>query len=90
MSAFEVLFTPEATERLRRIAGYDPKSARVVFEHMKKLPETYRGDPFLSGRRFEGLRRNRVGKYRAIYRVLEDDRQIHVLTVDLRKSVYES
>ena len=85
---FRILYTPEAEERLDKIAESDPKSARIIFEHIKNLPQTYRSDPFMVGTHFKGLRRNRIGRYRAIYRVLEKEKEIHVITIDLRKSVY--
>ena len=82
-----VLYTPESTERLRETEKSDPKSARIIFDHIAKLPHTYHSDPFLTGTHFKGLRRNRIGRYRAIYRVL--DKEIRIITIDLRKSVYE-
>lgn len=85
---FKVLYTREARERLEEIARSDSKSARIIFDHLKKLPETFRSDPFLVGSHFKGLRRNRIGKYRVIYRALEAEKQIHVITIDLRKSAY--
>lgn len=86
---FRVFFTPEAKDRLEEIARFDPKSARIIFDHIKNLPETYRLDPFLAGPHFKGLRRNRAGKYRAIYRILEKEKEIRIITIDWRKSVYD-
>ena len=86
---FGILYTGEAKERLREIAKCDPKSARIIFDHIKKLPQTYGSDPFLRGEHFKGLKRNRIGRYRFIYRVLENDKEIHIITIDLRKSVYD-
>ena len=89
MTLFQIFYTPEAKERLEEIAQFDPKSARIIVDHIKSLPQTYRTDPFLSGPHYQGLRRNRAGKYRAIYRVLEKEGEIRVITIDLRKSVYD-
>ena len=89
MSRFQILYTAEAKERLAEIAKFDPKSARIIFDHIKQLPDTYRTDPFLQGAHFKGLRRNRIGRCRAIYRVLEQEERIHIITIDLRKSVYD-
>lgn len=86
---FRILYTPEAKERLQEIAQSDPKSARIIFDHLRKLSDIYRTDPFLVGSQYKGLRRNRVGRYRAVYRVLEKEKEIHVITIDLRKSVYD-
>ncbi len=86
---FQILYTSEAKDQLSEIAKRDPKSARIIFEHIKKLPEIYPADPFLKGEPFKGLRRNRVGRYRFIYRVLEKEKEMHIITVGLRKSVYE-
>ncbi len=86
---YRVLFTPEAGDRLEEIEHDDPKSARIIFDHIKKLPQTYSSDPFLKGPSFKGLRRNRMGRYRFIYRVLEQEKEIHIMTIDLRKSIYD-
>ncbi|MBI3313257.1 MAG: type II toxin-antitoxin system RelE/ParE family toxin [Candidatus Omnitrophica bacterium] len=86
---FQILYTSEAKERLAQIAQQDPKSARIIFDHIKRLPQTYSADPFLKGEHFKGLKRNRVGRYRFIYRISEQEKEIHVITIDLRKSVYE-
>ena len=86
---FQILYTSEAKERLAEIARHDPKSARIIFDHIQKLPQTYSSDPFLQGGRFKGLKRNRSGRYRFIYRVLEPSKEIRIITVDLRKSVYD-
>ena len=86
---FQIFYTAEAKERLVEIAKSDAKSARIIFDHIKRLPDTYRTDPFLQGSNFKGLRRNRIGRYRFIYKVLEREKEIRVITVDLRKSIYE-
>jgi mRNA-degrading endonuclease RelE of RelBE toxin-antitoxin system len=86
---FQILYTREARERLAEIAQFDPKSARIIFDHIQRLPQTYSSDPFLKGPHFKGLRRNRTGRYRFIYRVLEREEEIHIITIDLRKSVYD-
>ena len=86
---FQIFYTTEARERLADIAEDDPKSARIIFDHIKKLPQTYLSDPFLKGEHFKGLRRNRIGRYRFIYRVLEREKEIRIIIVDLRKSIYD-
>ena len=86
---FQILYTAEAKERLAEIAKFDPKSARIIFDHIKKLPQTYNSDPFLKGERFKGLKRNRIGRYRFIYRILEQEKEIRIITIDLRKSIYD-
>jgi addiction module RelE/StbE family toxin len=88
VSLFRIFYTPEAHEKLAEIAKQDPKSARIIFEHIQKLPETYLSDPFLKGPHFKGLRRNRTGRYRFIYRVLEEEKQIRIIAVDHRKDIY--
>lgn len=86
---FQVFYTREARDQLTKIGQSDPKSARVIFDHVKKLPQVYASDPFLKGVHFQGLRRNRTGRYRIIYRVLEAEKVIYVITIAHRKSVYE-
>ncbi len=61
----------------------------MLMEHIKQLPHRYRTDPFLHGEFFKGLRRNRIGRYRAIYRVLEEEKRIHIITIDFRRSAYD-
>lgn len=85
---FEILYTREARDQLSQIAKFDSKSARIIFDHIKRLPQAYPSDPFLQGPRFHGLRRNRTGRYRIIYRVLEQEKEIHIITLDFRKSSY--
>lgn len=86
---FQIFYTTEAKERLTDIAGHDPKSARIIFDHIKKLPRSYHSDPFLKGEHFKSLRRNRVGRHRFIYRVTEQEKAIHIITIDHRKSIYD-
>ena len=86
---FQILYTSEAKEKLASISKFDSKSARIIFDHIKKLPKIYRSDPFLKGPYFKGLSRNRIGRYHFIYRVIEAKHEIRILTIDLRKSVYE-
>ena len=86
---FRIFYTREAKDRLGKLAKQDSKSARIIFDHIKKLPQTYSKDPFLKGKHFKGLRRNRIGRYRFIYRVLETSKEIHIITIDHRKSIYE-
>lgn len=86
---FQILYTREAKDRLAEIAKSDPKSARIIFDHIKKLPAIYHSDPFLKGPHLKGLKRNRIGRYRFIYRALEKEKEIHIITVDLRRSVYD-
>ena len=85
---YEILFTREAQERLAEIAKSDQKSARIIFDHIKRLPELHQNDPFLKGAHFKGLKRNRTGRYRFIYRVVEQGKKIHIITIDFRKSIY--
>jgi len=86
---FQILYTEEAKAKLEEIANTDPKSPRIIFDHLNKLPQIYRTDPFLKGSYFQGLRRNRIGRYRAIYRVLEKERAIRIITLEHWKSVYD-
>ena len=85
----QVFYTGEAKKQLSKLAKSDAKSARIIFDHIKKLPDTYSHDPFLKGTHFQGLRRNRTGRYRIIYRVIEQEKEIRIITIAHRKSVYE-
>lgn len=89
MSLFQILYTVEAKDRLAEIERFDPKSARILFDTIQKLHQIYRSDPFLKGLHFKGLRRHRAGHYRIIYRALESEKEIRVITIDFRKSVYK-
>ena len=85
----KILYTEEAVDQLKVIEKSDPKSARIIFDHLRKLPQTYKSDSFLVGNRFYKLRRHRIGNYRAIYEVLEVQNEIHIIAIALRKSAYD-
>ena len=84
-----ILHTAEAVRQLKAIEHSDPKSAKIILNHIKKLPLTYKSDGFLAGNRFRKLRRNRIGNYRAIYEVLNSQNEIHIISIALRKSAYD-
>lgn len=86
---FQIIYSGEAREQMIEIAKFDPKSGRMLYENINRLPETYRSDPFLKGSHFKGLSRHRVGHFRIIYRVVEDDKEIRIIAVGYRKSIYD-
>ncbi len=80
-----------ATKRFERDLKKLPSSVRKRFaEILSTLSTTPYGFKVLSGE-FRGLRRIRVGDYRAIYQIDEEQNVtiVHLLFIAHRKSVYE-
>ena len=68
--------------------GRIPKPDRVrVIEAIDRLRETPSGGGVLKGE-FSGLRRLRVGKYRVIYEVIQDELVVLAVRIGHRKDVY--
>ena len=87
MGKFEVKFHRNAAKAYQRL----PKAVK---QRIDEAIETLRTNPFygkdickLSGK-LEGLYRLRVGEYRVIYRILEEQRLVIVEAVGTRGEVY--
>ncbi len=74
---------------LRDLKGIDKKSARRLLDELERaLAENpYRNKKLRAP--FEGLRRHRVGDYRAIYIVQENpEKKVTILRISHRKDAY--
>ncbi|MEJ7615007.1 MAG: type II toxin-antitoxin system RelE/ParE family toxin [Candidatus Fervidibacter sacchari] len=87
MGKFEVKFHRNAAKAYQRL----PKAVK---QRIDEAIETLRTNPFygkdickLSGK-LEGLYRLRIGEYRVIYRILEEQRLVIVEAVGTRGEVY--
>lgn len=91
-SKYELAVDRRALKFLKSIKRGDPKSARLIVERLQALAS----DPFprsslqLSDRQLEGMRvrRLRSGSYRVLYLVDESQRQVRILDIDHRRSIY--
>lgn len=78
------MFEPSAKKFLSKL---DQNNKKIIFKKLKKLkinPEL--GKPLIGN--FAGLWSLRIGKYRAVYRVLRDILIIVVLDIGHRKNIY--
>ena len=81
--AFKILYKKSVYRDLKKL---DKSAARRMMHHIEKdLSKDPKANPALKGE-FAGLRNFRVGDYRVIYTILDDD--VVFLRVDHRKSVY--
>ena len=83
-----IIFSKDAVKSLEKIARANYKLARLIEDHVKKIPESYTNDKMLSGE-LKGLRRHRVGDYRILYTVEQQKVQVFLI-VDIahRREVY--
>jgi mRNA interferase RelE/StbE len=80
---FEIIWSDSAARQLRKL---DRQIARRIYDKVGELAH----EPFRSVRRLAGepYYRLRVGDYRALLRIREQELQILVLRVGHRESVY--
>ena len=82
---FKIKASREALKQFERLSK---DLAKLVLEKVEDLAfNPYLGKP-LRGR-LEGLRSLRVGEYRVIYRVVQKEGEIHIITIGHRKRVYK-
>jgi len=85
VSSYTVSFTRSARKELERLA--EPLVSRV-FRQIERLAENPRPAECrkLVGR--EGLWRIRVGDYRVVYVISDDEKRVEIFTIRHRKEVY--
>lgn len=88
MSSYELRLGPSPRRSLSRLP-IAAASAVVEFMTGRLLEEPYRLGGAL-GRELTGYRAARVRDYRILYRVLEEERVVHVIRIDHRRNVYRS
>jgi mRNA interferase RelE/StbE len=81
---YKINFKRSVSKDLKRI---DKKYARIILEKIEKdLPNTAANLPELQGQ-FAGLRKYRIGNYRVIFIIINDE--ILILRIEHRKGVYK-
>ena len=88
MKQHKIIFSKDAVKSLEKIARGNFRLARLIEDHVKKIPDAYRRDKMLSGE-LKGLRRHRVGDYRILYTIEQQEVQVFLI-VDIahRREVY--
>lgn len=79
----------KASAFLEKLSETNEKLYRILREHLLKLPDVYRSDPFLKGEHFKNIRKHRVGDYRILYLVKQRELVILVITIAHRREVYD-
>jgi len=74
----------------RRLASLPKPTLSAVFEHLTALGEDARPPTTeeLTGD-LKGIRKLRVGRYRVLYEVADEERIVHVATIGHRRMVYK-
>ena len=86
MASYEILFTKKAARFIRSLPkGYREKTKEIL-ESLKHSPFSY---PYRKIRGETNTYRIRIGKYRILYEVHENEKKIVVLTADKRGSIYD-
>ena len=82
--AYNIVYKKSVQRDLKKLPKAEAhRILNQVEEELSKNADTY---PVLKGQ-FAGLRKYRVGEYRVIYAILEDD--VLVLRISHRKDVYK-
>lgn len=81
---YQLSFTPKAIEALERAKGKIRKQLEKALERVQK-------DPFLSKPlrdELAGLNSERVATYRIIFRIIKEKKEVRIILIEHRKSVY--
>lgn len=82
--AYNIVYKKSVQRDLKKLSKAEAhRILNQVEEELSKNADTY---PVLKGQ-FAGLRKYRVGEYRVIYAILEDD--VLILRISHRKDVYK-
>jgi mRNA interferase RelE/StbE len=82
---YKVTFEPSAKKFLIKL---DQSNRKIIFNKLKKLKSNAElGKPLVGS--FSGLRSLRIGKYRVIYKILNEVLIIVVLDIGHRKNIYK-
>lgn len=85
MKPYRARFTTEAAARIRRLHPDIKKQIRSAIDELGQFPLT----GHMLQDELSGLRSHRLGKYRVIYRINEEERTIDILLVGPRRDIYE-
>jgi len=87
MTEWNVKATKEFERSFRDLTKKDKQLRERIIKSIEKLKDNpYLGKPL--SRNLAGLRSLRVGKYRVIYKIDEENKVIWLITVGHRKDVY--
>lgn len=84
MIVYTIVFSKQAEKFLPTLEQMYKERLRVTFDQLRKDPFTYK--------KIQGgihLYRIRIGTYRIIYEIDQNNRRIHVLRVERRSKVYQ-
>lgn len=85
MKIFHFSFSPEARQKIRHLPPSVKKEVRACLEELKENP--WEGK--ILQRELTGLLSLRVKNYRILYQIDDDKKEIAVLTLGIRKTIYE-
>jgi mRNA interferase RelE/StbE len=85
---FEVILSPEASDFYALADLPLAKKIARCFAQLEHDPRRHRNIKRLKGD-FAGLYRYRIGDYRVVYRIEQDERKVFVLAIAHRREVYE-
>lgn len=81
---FHLKFEPPAEKFLRKLDKYESKKILTKIKELEINPKL--GKPLVGN--LSGLWRLRVGKFRVIYQIKDNELIIFILQVGLRKNIY--
>ena len=81
--AYNIFYKKSVHRDLKKLSK--PEAKRILDQIEKELVKKPKSNPVLKGQ-FAGLRKYRIGDYRVIYAILEND--ILILRIGNRKDVY--
>ena len=81
--AYRILYKKSVSRDLNRLSKADAR--RILDQIDRELPKKAASNPVLKGQ-FAGLRKHRIGDYRVIYSILDDD--VVILRISHRRDVY--
>ena len=84
MSSYQIVFSESARDFLRRLAPVPKRSLREVLKTLEADPLL--GEPL--ERELTGLYKFTVKRHRIVYRIAKEKKQIQVIAVGPRKTVY--
>lgn len=85
MKNYPLFFTQEAKARIRHLHPIVKREIRLALEELKQNP--WEGK--ILQRELTGFLSLRLKQYRILYQIDEDKNRIDILTLGLRKTIYE-
>lgn len=83
---YKIIFHKEVSKDLKNISVSQIKAIKTAIdERLSVRPYDFRA---LSGKRYKGLYRLRVGDFRIIYRIIDDENSVVILAIGHRREIY--